>query len=109
MFDKKYVDKKKSEIDRELELYKREQTLAIREELAKCRDALKNDWSSMEHEYHSARQKKETEIAKLDALIEAKQDILKQDNEVCHFLKGIITDLSKMRVHNDINIDNIKS
>jgi hypothetical protein len=52
--------------------------------------------SQIEHKYHSARQVKETEIAKLDALIEAKKAILEQDNATCQFLKGIIENLSKM-------------
>ena len=59
-------------VKKEVELFRREEMLKVREELDHCRQALVADWSQIEHDYHSARQVKETEIAKLDALIEAK-------------------------------------
>ena len=85
-------------VKKEVELFRREEMLKVKEELARCNQALVNDWSNIEHDYHSARQAKETEIAKLDALIEAKKAILEQDNATGQFLKGIIENLSKMHI-----------
>ena len=85
----------KDEIDKEMDLYRRWGLLNAKEEIAQARNALKNEWSKIEHDYHSAKQAKETEIARLDALIDAKKAILEQDNATCHFLKGIITELAK--------------
>lgn len=83
---------------KEVELYRREELLKVKEEIDRCRQALVADWSTIEHNYHSSRQVKETEIAKLDALIEAKKAIMEQDNATGQFLKGIIETLSKMHV-----------
>jgi L-lactate utilization protein LutB len=78
--------------------YKREEMLKIQEELARCRNALTNEWADIEHNYHSSKQVKETEIARLDALIEAKKAILAQDNATCQFLKTIIENMSKQPI-----------
>lgn len=91
-FDKK---RETELIIKQLEIFKREELLKIQEELDRCRQALTKDWPEIEHKYHSDRQIKETEIAKLDALIEAKKSILEQDNNTIQFLKGIIESLSK--------------
>lgn len=89
--------KKEVELLRKEELFKvREELLKAREEVDRCRQALNVDRGEIEHNYHSARQVKETEIARLDALIEAKKAILEQDNNTILFLKGIIENLSKM-------------
>lgn len=88
-------------VKKEIELYRREELLKVREEVNAARQCLVNDWGEIEHDYHSARQIKETEIAKLDALIEAKKAILEQDNNTINFLKGIIENLSKMHAHGD--------
>lgn len=82
-------------IRKKLDLYKREELLKIREELSEAKRALIDDWSNIEHTYHSTVEAKKTEIAKLDALIEAKKAILEQDNNTCLFLKGIIENLSR--------------
>ena len=97
MFGRKVSDeskKQKEMIDKDLELYKREKLLEIKEEISKARAALTDDWSKIEHDYHSARQVKETEVAKLDALIEAKKAILAQDSDTGHFLRKIIEIIS---------------
>lgn len=81
---------KKELIDKELELYKREKILEINEELHYVKNALIDDWSEIEHNYHSKKEAKNAEILKLDALIEAKNDILKKDSDMCNFLKEMI-------------------
>lgn len=97
MFEKVYnQEKEMALVKKEVELYRREELLKVKEEIDRCRQALVTDWSTIEHNYHSSRQVKETEIAKLDALIEAKKAILEQDNATGQFLKGIIENLSKM-------------
>ena len=98
MYDK---EKELALVKKEVELFRREELLKVREEIDRARQCLVADWSDIEHNYHSARQVKETEIAKLDALIEAKKAILEQDNATGQFLKGIIENLSKMHVHID--------
>lgn len=95
MFSKEKEDRL-AIVKKEIELYRREELLKVKEEINAARQALHNDWGEIEHDYHSARQIKETEIAKLDALIEAKKAILEQDNNTILFLKGIIENLSKM-------------
>jgi len=69
--------------------------MEIKEEIVEARHALVTDWGKIEHEYYSSRQKKETEIARLDALMEAKRDILKQDENTANWLKGILEVLVK--------------
>lgn len=96
-----HKEKELALVKKEVELYRREELLKVREEINLARHALNTDWSRIEHDYHSARQIKETEIAKLDALIEAKKAILEQDNNTINFLKGIIENLSKMHAHGD--------
>ena len=100
MFNKKKIfDREIQILQKELDLYRRDEILKINEELNRCRQALVNEWSTIEHNYHSSKQIKETEIAKLDALIEAKKDILKQDNDMAHFLQTIIDTLTKTHSH----------
>ncbi|MBE3085859.1 MAG: hypothetical protein IMZ64_06545 [Bacteroidetes bacterium] len=85
----------KTLIDKDLDLYRRENLLKIYEEIAAARGALMTDWSKIEHEYHSTRQKKEVELARIDALIEARKETKEADNNIIHFLKGIIETLAK--------------
>jgi chorismate mutase len=85
----------KALIDKELDLYRRENLLKIKEEIAEARQALVSDWSEIEHKYHSTRQDKEVELARLDALIEARKETRQTDDTIIQFLKGIIETLAK--------------
>jgi cell division septum initiation protein DivIVA len=95
---KEDTEKAKQYAFKEVELYRREMMLKVQEEINKARQALVDDWSKIEHEYHSAKEQKGIEIARLDALIEAKKAILQQDNNTCLFLQGIVENLSKMHI-----------
>jgi len=101
---------------RELDLRKRELEVDYAERNIELRFKeidlnVKQRAASYEHEYHDAKEIKNTELAKLDALIEAKKDTLNmhvnmlQDlnvdkNKTIFLLQAIIENMSKNMVMN---------
>ena len=66
-----YYDRRKKEVDREVALYEQEVRTDYRERVAK-------EWQQFEHTYHSGMEIKKSELARLDALIEARKTYLEE-------------------------------
>jgi hypothetical protein len=94
-----YKEKKLLEIDKELEQYKVEQNQEIQNLAWKCAA----DTAKYEHEYHSTMEARKVELAKLDALIEAKKEILKNDSNTYTFV-GRVREEEIERLNNIIKL-----
>jgi len=85
-----YYENEKSKIDRDLRSYRSSQEEEIKTDLCDTQMLANNQWKKFEHEFHSKMEERKIEIAKLDALIEAKKDLLTEKDKTIAFMKGLI-------------------
>lgn len=89
-----YYQEKKRELEKELEFYKRDESMKIHEEIINLRLQCAKEKGDLEHDYHAGKEKRGIELAKIEALSEAKkselESILKEKDETIKTLKAIL-------------------
>jgi len=111
---KKYFQRRLSEVDTEIEIYKNQNLTEIAKILAEYELKCNRQWNQLEHDYHQGRQDKMIELAKLDGEIKAKSEqflfILQEKDKLIETLKQTISVISQRNnEENGTKINNVNN